>query len=56
MLRYLSQRAPKHVVTIEDPIEYVLPDEVASFAQREVGRDVASYEEGLSGRTAEDPD
>lgn len=56
MLHYIGQRAAKHVVTIEDPVEFIAQDNVASFAQREVGRDVSGYEEGLVGALREDPD
>jgi twitching motility protein PilT len=56
MLSYINQNEAKHIVTIEDPIEFVMEDKVSTFSQREVGRDVESFEEGLRGAMREDPD
>jgi twitching motility protein PilT len=56
LLEYINQKLPKHIVTIEDPIEFVFQDNVASFSQREVGRDVDSMAQGLEGALREDPD
>ncbi len=56
ILEYINQKLPKHVVTIEDPIEYLFRDNVATFSQREVGRDVDSMRQGLEGSLREDPD
>jgi twitching motility protein PilT len=56
LLEYMNQKLPKHIVTLEDPIEYVFTDNVASFSQREVGRDVDSMQQGLEGALREDPD
>lgn len=56
ILDYINQKFPRHVVTVEDPIEYVFADNVATFSQREVGRDVDSFQQGLDGVLREDPD
>lgn len=56
MLQYVNERLPRHVVTLEDPIEYIFDDNVASFSQREVGRDVQTFQSGLEGVLREDPD
>jgi twitching motility protein PilT len=56
MLEYINQSNRCHVVTIEDPVEFVFKNQVSSFSQREVGRDVESYERGLEGALREDPD
>ena len=56
LLEFINQKYPRHVVTIEDPVEYVFRDNVASFSQREVGRDVDSFQQGLEGVLREDPD
>ncbi len=56
MLDYMNTNTPRHIVTIEDPVEFIMRDDVASFAQREVGRDVESFTEGLVGAMREDPD
>ncbi|MDD9933624.1 MAG: PilT/PilU family type 4a pilus ATPase [Myxococcales bacterium] len=56
ILDFLNQNASKHVVTLEDPVEFVFDDRMCSFSQREVGRDVDTIEEGLTGVLREDPD
>jgi twitching motility protein PilT len=56
MLEYINQNTRCHVVTIEDPVEFVFKNQLVSFSQREVGRDVESYERGLEGALREDPD
>jgi twitching motility protein PilT len=56
MLEYINQTVRCHIVTVEDPIEYVFRNQIASFSQRELGRDVESYERGLEGAMREDPD
>ncbi|MEM6960119.1 MAG: PilT/PilU family type 4a pilus ATPase [Myxococcota bacterium] len=56
MLEYINKTTSKHIVTIEDPIEFVFKDVNSGFSQREVGRDVDSFEEGLEGALREDPD
>jgi twitching motility protein PilT len=56
LLEYINQKLPKHIVTLEDPIEYLFTDNVASFSQREIGRDVDSMQQGLEGALREDPD
>lgn len=56
MLEFINQTASKHVVTCEDPVEFIFRDQLSSFSQREVGRDVESFEQGLHGALREDPD
>ncbi|MEM9194171.1 MAG: PilT/PilU family type 4a pilus ATPase [Myxococcota bacterium] len=56
MLSFLNQQEPKHVVTIEDPVEFRLDDELCSFSFREIGLDVDSFEQGIAGAMREDPD
>lgn len=56
LLEYMNQKLPRHIVTLEEPIEYVFEDKVASFSQREIGRDVESMQQGLEGVLREDPD
>ena len=56
MLDYMNQKTSRHVVTIEEPIEFTYTDQHCSFVQREVGRDVDSWEQGLEGALREDPD
>ncbi|HEY5714467.1 MAG TPA: PilT/PilU family type 4a pilus ATPase [Candidatus Gracilibacteria bacterium] len=44
-----------HIVTIEDPIEYVLESENSIIQQREIGRDVMSFPDGIRSAMREDP-
>ncbi len=45
-----------HIVTLEDPIEYVYTPDLCVINQREVGKDTASFSEGLRASLREDPD
>lgn len=55
-LQHITQHRPVRVITLEDPIEYALPTGRALVSQREVGRDVTSFSEGLRSALREDPD
>jgi twitching motility protein PilT len=56
MLQYVNERKRVHIVTIEDPIEYIFKDDKASINQREVGIDTRSFNEALRALVREDPD
>jgi len=45
-----------HIITIEDPIEYVFTDDKALINQREIGLDVLNFQEALRSSVREDPD
>src|SRR5271154_6059117 len=47
VLNEINQMKPVHVVTLEDPVEYVHPHKTATFNQRELGIDFDSYANGL---------
>jgi twitching motility protein PilT len=47
VLHEINVSKPLHIVTLEDPVEYVHPHEVATFNQRELGVDFDSYANGL---------
>jgi twitching motility protein PilT len=47
ILNEINMVKPVHVVTLEDPVEYVHPHKVATFNQRELGIDFDSYANGL---------
>ncbi|HEX3857035.1 MAG TPA: PilT/PilU family type 4a pilus ATPase [Verrucomicrobiae bacterium] len=47
ILNEINQVKPVHVVTLEDPVEYVHPHKTATFNQRELGIDFDSYANGL---------
>ncbi|HEX5656800.1 MAG TPA: PilT/PilU family type 4a pilus ATPase, partial [Polyangiales bacterium] len=56
MLEFINTTVSKHIVTCEDPAEFIFQDKLSTFSQREVGRDVDSFEQGLHGSLREDPD
>ena len=56
ILNRVNQRLAYHVVTIEDPIEFVHKNERSVFTQREIGTDVPSFAEGVRAAIREDPD
>jgi twitching motility protein PilT len=56
MLEYINQRRACHVVTIEDPIEYLYVDKKALVDQREVGIDVPDFATALRSLFREDPE
>ncbi|HRQ71483.1 MAG TPA: PilT/PilU family type 4a pilus ATPase [Phycisphaerales bacterium] len=56
MLDYVNQRKPVHIVTIEDPIEYLFTDKVATINQREIGIDVLDFKIALRALVRENPD
>ena len=56
MLEHINSTVCKHVVTIEDPIEYLFRDKLASIDQREVGVDTQSYATALRQVVRQDPD
>lgn len=52
----INARRRCHIVTIEDPIEYLLEDKEAFVDQREIGTDVPSYEAAMQSLLRADPD
>jgi len=52
----ISQQTACRIITLEDPIEYILPQKYSIVSQREVGRDVKSFYDGLKEMMREDPD
>jgi len=56
MLQQINRRRPCHIVTIEDPIEFVYEDIKAFVNQREIGLDVADFHEALKYLMRQDPD
>jgi twitching motility protein PilT len=56
MLDHIARTRPCHIVTVEDPIEYLYTDSKAIVSQREIGIDVPNYEEALTYMMRQDPD
>jgi len=56
MLDYVNERKAIHIVTIEDPIEYLLTDKKATINQREIGIDCLDFKIALRALVRENPD
>lgn len=56
MLDYINTTYNRHVITIEDPIEYTFEDKKSFFEQREVGLDAETFESALVHALRQDPD
>ena len=56
MIDRINSTRPVHILTIEDPVEYLHHHKVAMINQREVGTDVETFEAGLKSALREDPD
>ena len=56
MVDFINRRHSCHIVTIEDPIEYLFKDKKAIVSQRAVGIDVPNFEDALRFLMREDPD
>jgi twitching motility protein PilT len=56
MLQHINATVKKHVITLEDPIEFVFDDNQCTIEQREIGLDTMSFQEGLKHILRQDPD
>lgn len=56
MLQHINENMSKHIITIEDPIEYEFHDKRSFFEQREVGIDTVSFASALKHALRQDPD
>ena len=56
MIDYVNSTCKKHIITIEDPIEYVHTNKAGVVRQREIGRDTKSFYSGLRAALRQDPD
>ena len=56
ILRRINETRRDHIITLEDPIEYIHAPVQCLINQREIGRDTESYAEGLRAILREDPD
>jgi twitching motility protein PilT len=56
MIGHLNSTRALHIVTVEDPIEFLHPDQMSSISQREVGLDTASFAAALRAALRQDPD
>jgi len=56
MLNYINRHYRKHILTLEDPIEFVFTEDKCLINQREIGNDVRNFEIGMKHAVREDPD
>jgi len=56
MLNYVNRNYNKHILTLEDPIEFLFTDEKCLINQREIGQDVVDFSIGMKHAVREDPD
>ena len=56
MINYINEQLDRHIVTVEDPIEYYHPHKKSVISQREIGVDVPSFAEALRRVLRMDPD
>jgi twitching motility protein PilT len=56
MINYINENRRNHILTIEDPVEYVHPHKNCAVSQREVGYDTHSFSRALRAALREDPD
>jgi twitching motility protein PilT len=56
MLNYINKTMPKHILTLEDPIEFLYENNVSFVSQREINTDTNSFASALRGAMRENPD
>ena len=56
MINHINQKYRKHIITLEDPIEFLHREVNSSVTQREIGQDTESFNKGLRAALREDPD
>ena len=55
MVNYINTHARRHILTIEDPIEFLIRDKKSLITQRELGSDTTSFHEALNASLRQDP-
>jgi pilus retraction protein PilT len=56
LLQWMNLNLARHIVTIEDPVEYIFENQQCHFTQREVGRDTTNFAHGLRSALRQAPD
>jgi twitching motility protein PilT len=56
MIQHINRTRRANIVTIEDPVEYLFKPDKSIISQREIGIDIAGYDEGLKYVVRQDPD
>ena len=56
IIRKINETRETHIITVEDPIEFLFRDEKAAITQREIGMDTPSFQQALRNALRQDPD
>ena len=56
LIKYINERESRHILTLENPIEFLHRDSKSSVTQREVGSDTSDFKMGLRAALRQDPD
>jgi twitching motility protein PilT len=56
MLDYLNKHTHKHIITVEDPIEYIIKNDKSLIHQKQVGKHVETFDQAIRDAMREDPD
>ena len=56
LVQSMNTERAVHIITLEDPVEYIYPQARALISQREIGRDTVSFASGLRSALRQDPD
>lgn len=56
LINYINEHQAKHIITIEDPVEYIYPKAKSLISQREIGSDTHAWSLALKSSLREDPD
>jgi twitching motility protein PilT len=56
MIQHLNHRMPRHIITLEDPVEILHKEDRCVISQREMGTDFDSFQQGLSHALRQSPD
>ena len=56
MINYMNQKSNRHILTLENPIEFLHKDISSAITQREIGSDTSDFKQGLKSALRQDPD
>lgn len=56
MIDYLNKTEHKHIITVEDPVEYIIKNDQSLIHQKQVGKHVATFDQAIRDAMREDPD
>lgn len=56
MIDYLNKTQHKHIITVEDPVEYIIKNNQSLIHQKQVGKHVSTFDQAIRDAMREDPD